>query len=90
MLMNSEKTIEVLAERCKEYMILEKIKWTHIHKGKVKNPFPIGKSNLEKLFYKKKLSLPLQVKLAKFFGLEIELNIIQEPKKTNNYVKSNN
>jgi hypothetical protein len=66
---------EVLAERCWQYMNKRLIVWDHVHKGKVPNPFPIGKTNLEKLIYKKELSLAQQVKLAEFFGMTLKITI---------------
>ena len=66
---------EVLAERCWEYMNKRLIVWDHVHKGKIPNPFPIGKTNLEKLIYKKELSLAQQVKLAEFFGMTLKITI---------------
>ena len=73
---SQKKSVEdVLAERCWEYMNKRLIVWDHVHKGKIPNPFPIGKTNLEKLIYKKELSLPLQVKLAEFFGMTLKITI---------------
>lgn len=74
---NSQKKSveEVLAERCKQYMNNRLITWDHIHKAKEPNPFPIGKTGLENLIYKKQLSLAQQVKLAEFFGLTLKITI---------------
>jgi len=51
------------------------ITWDHIHKAKEPNPFPIGKTGLENLIYKKNISLAQQVKLAEFFGLTLKITI---------------
>ena len=74
---NSQKKSveEVLAERCKQYMNNRLITWDHIHKAKEPNPFPIGKTGLENLIYKKNISLAQQVKLAEFFGLTLKITI---------------
>lgn len=66
---------EVLAERCNEYMNKELIGWTNLLRGEEENPFPIGKTALENLIWKKELSLAQQVKLAEFFGLTLKITI---------------
>jgi hypothetical protein len=66
---------EVLAERCNEYMNKELIGWTKVLRGEEENPFPIGKTALENLIWKKQLSLAQQVKLAEFFGLTLKITI---------------
>lgn len=74
---NSQKKSveEVLSERCKQYMTNRLITFKYILTGLEPNPFPIGKTGLENLIWKKQLSLAQQVKLAEFFGLTLKITI---------------
>jgi len=74
---NSQKKSveEVLAERCKQYMTNRLITFKYILTGLETNPFPIGKTALENLIWKKNISIAQQVKLAEFFGLTLKITI---------------
>jgi len=74
---NSQKKSveEVLAERCKQYMTNRLITFKYILTGLEPNPFPIGKTGIENLIWKKNISIAQQVKLAEFFGLTLKITI---------------
>lgn len=66
---------EVLAERCQQYMTIHLLTFDRISNRTELNPFPIGKTSLANLIYKKKISLAQQKKLAEFFNLTLKVTI---------------
>lgn len=70
--MNAEKKLSLL---CRERIKEQGKTLARIKKGLDKNPFPIGKTNLENIYYNKGLSIQLQIKLAQYFGLKVKLII---------------
>ena len=71
-------TIKILQEHVKNYLENNNITLGELNLGTQENPFPIGRTNIQKLLIHGTCSLKNQAELAKFFGFIPVLNLIEK------------
>jgi len=71
-------TIKILKQHVENYMIFRNLSLGEINLGTQENPFPIGRTNIQKLLIHGTCSLKNQAELAKFFGFIPILNLIEK------------
>jgi hypothetical protein len=71
-------TIKILQEHVKNYLENNNITLGELNLGTQENPFPIGRTNIQKLLIHGTCSLKNQAELAKFFGFIPILNLIEK------------
>ena len=70
--------IKILQEHVKNYLENNNITLGEINLGTQENPFPIGRTNIQKLLIHDTCSLKNQAELAQFFGFIPILNLIEK------------
>jgi hypothetical protein len=71
-------TIKILKQHVENYMIFRNLSLGEINLGTQENPFPIGRTNIQKLLIHGTCSLKNQAELAQFFGFIPILNLIEK------------
>ena len=71
-------TIKILKQHVENYMIFRNLSLGEINLGTQDNPFPIGRTNIQKLLIHGTCSLKNQAELAQFFGFIPILNLIEK------------
>jgi len=71
-------TIKILQQHVAEYMKFRNLSLGEINLGTQENPFPIGRTNIQKLLIHGSCSLKNQAELAKFFNFIPVLNLIEK------------
>lgn len=71
-------TIKILQQHLEQDLETKKITHNQINLGQVDNPYPIGRTNLQKLLIHGECSLKNQAELAQYFGFIPVLNLVEK------------